>query len=112
MGRLEKSATKLGMKSTRAITKTHYHDRGVRGVATTQVCRKVFAKRSGISSAGTKYEKGDVILHMGSTRRTGEVFVLAEGDLEYFMDASPRGMVPMNEIEEKLEGMGITYYPK
>lgn len=39
------------------------------------------ATRKGTSSMGTKYVKGDRIVHFGSTRTTGEVFILAEKDV-------------------------------
>jgi hypothetical protein len=38
----------------------------------TQICR---APRGGVSSMGKKFKKGDEILHLSSSRCTGETFV-------------------------------------
>lgn len=51
--------------------------------------QKSFAFRKGTSSMGSKYKKGDVIVHFSSARSTGESFSLTEGDLQKLVDAKP-----------------------
>ena len=43
-----------------------------------QFCR---AQRGGISSMGTPFKKGQAILHLSSSRCTGETFILTKADL-------------------------------
>lgn len=47
------------------------------------------AHRGGVSSMGTPYKKGDAILHMSSSRCTGETYVLAKKDLIKAVFVSP-----------------------
>ena len=42
----------------------------------------VIAKRSGMTALGKKFEKGDAIVHLSSTRSTGETFILLPSELE------------------------------
>lgn len=43
--------------------------------------QKIPAKRGGISALGSKYLRGEIILHLSSNRNTGEVFTLTLEDL-------------------------------
>lgn len=52
----------------------------------TQYCK---APRAGVSSMGTPYKRGEPILHMSSSRATGETFILTPLDLENIMSKFP-----------------------
>lgn len=41
-----------------------------------------YAPRKWVSSMGTAYKKGDLILHLSSSRATGESFMLTPEDIE------------------------------
>ena len=49
---------------------------------TTKRVQYVQAQRGGVSSMGTKYAKGDPILHLSSSRCTGETFVLTKAEIQ------------------------------
>ena len=51
--------------------------------------QKCEAVRKGVSSMGTKFRKGDVIVHLSSSRFTGETFVLTQKDLDKVTQAKP-----------------------
>ncbi len=49
----------------------------------------VDAPQGGTSSMGTQYKKGHAILHMSSSRSTGETFVLTREDVSLIMSKGP-----------------------
>lgn len=53
-------------------------------VVRVQACK---AFRRGVSSMGTKFKKGDNIFHFSSSRATGEVFTITEGDMHFMWSA-------------------------
>lgn len=46
-----------------------------------KLVQKCPAFRKGVSAMGTKYQKGDEIVHLSSARSTREVYILTSGDL-------------------------------
>lgn len=48
-----------------------------------------FAPKKGISSMGSKFLKGDVILHLSSSRCTGETFVLTLSEVKKVRRSKP-----------------------
>jgi hypothetical protein len=57
-------------------TETYGAYKRYKGNNTVKVIQACPAKRAGISALGTKYTKGTPIIHFGSHRCTGEVYVV------------------------------------
>jgi len=53
----------------------------------TKRVQKCKAYRKGISSMGSSYSKGDVIIHFSSARNSGEVYTLVEEELQSLVSA-------------------------
>jgi len=90
------------MKSARATAKMVLGSDKKWYTTSVQFVQKVFALRKGISSAGTPYKKGDPILQLSSTRRTGETFVLTDKDLNMFMKFKTQKYRPLKRARKVL----------
>lgn len=72
----------------------------------------VKAHHKGISSMGTPYLKGDPIIHMSSSRCTGETFVLLPSDISRLYEDTPGKWSSTKKWSERLAKKWFEEHPE